>query len=220
MFIIVQSTIFILEKHINPVKCLRRKNYPNDIFINGILCSRKKIMFTQVNVQSQGKQHIKEKGNHILLNYIEKIRMYTWFFKFFISFLKWSTMYNCFISNTTFSYCSYFKICYCQTIESKNKNRGTWVAQSIKHPTLDFSSGHDLKSWKGTTQAPNTRRYLLLSQKAASPQMNHLIYCNNVPCVQFLITLIITVFVSFFVYTFHNPFLNSLLQFQSSFLFG
>ena len=70
--------------------------------------------------------------------------MYTWFFKFFISFLKWSTMYNCFISNTTFSYCSYFKICYCQTIESKNKNRGTWVAQSIKHPTLDFSSGHDL----------------------------------------------------------------------------
>ena len=21
---------------------------------------------------------------------------------------------------------------------------GTWVAQSVKHPTLDFSSGHDL----------------------------------------------------------------------------
>ena len=22
--------------------------------------------------------------------------------------------------------------------------RGTWVAQSVKHPTLDFGSGHDL----------------------------------------------------------------------------
>ena len=23
-------------------------------------------------------------------------------------------------------------------------SRGTWVAQSLKHPTLDFGSGHDL----------------------------------------------------------------------------
>ena len=23
-------------------------------------------------------------------------------------------------------------------------NRGTWVAQSVEHPTPDFSSGHDL----------------------------------------------------------------------------
>ena len=23
--------------------------------------------------------------------------------------------------------------------------RGTWVAQQVKHPTLDFGSGHDLK---------------------------------------------------------------------------
>ena len=23
--------------------------------------------------------------------------------------------------------------------------RGTWVAQSVKHPTLDFGSGHDLR---------------------------------------------------------------------------
>jgi len=26
-----------------------------------------------------------------------------------------------------------------------NVCRGTWVAQSVKHPTLDFSSGHDLR---------------------------------------------------------------------------
>ena len=26
----------------------------------------------------------------------------------------------------------------------KIEPRGTWVAQSVKHPTLDFSSGHDL----------------------------------------------------------------------------
>ena len=25
------------------------------------------------------------------------------------------------------------------------KNRGTWVAQSVKRPTLDFDSGHDLR---------------------------------------------------------------------------
>ena len=24
------------------------------------------------------------------------------------------------------------------------KKQGTWVAQSVKHPTLDFSAGHDL----------------------------------------------------------------------------
>ena len=29
-------------------------------------------------------------------------------------------------------------------IFQKVKNRGSWVAQSVKHPTLDFSSGHDL----------------------------------------------------------------------------
>ena len=26
----------------------------------------------------------------------------------------------------------------------KNIGKGAWVAQSVKHPTLDFSSGHDL----------------------------------------------------------------------------
>ena len=26
----------------------------------------------------------------------------------------------------------------------KSDGRGAWVAQSVKHPTLDFSSGHDL----------------------------------------------------------------------------
>ena len=34
-------------------------------------------------------------------------------------------------------------------VENINKKteitfRGTWVAQSVKHPTLDFGSGHDL----------------------------------------------------------------------------
>ena len=32
--------------------------------------------------------------------------------------------------------------------EVKACSRGTWVAQSVKPPTLDFSSGHDLMvSW-------------------------------------------------------------------------
>ena len=26
-----------------------------------------------------------------------------------------------------------------------SKHRDTWVAQSVKHPALDFNSGHDLK---------------------------------------------------------------------------
>ena len=29
-------------------------------------------------------------------------------------------------------------------IKIKQKNRGIWVAQSVKHPTPDFVSGHDL----------------------------------------------------------------------------
>jgi len=28
--------------------------------------------------------------------------------------------------------------------ENKESKRGLWVAQSVKHPTLDFGSGHDL----------------------------------------------------------------------------
>lgn len=27
----------------------------------------------------------------------------------------------------------------------KNEVEGAWVSQSVKHPTLDFSSGHDLR---------------------------------------------------------------------------
>jgi len=29
--------------------------------------------------------------------------------------------------------------------ENKESKRGLWVAQSVKHPTLDFGSGHDLR---------------------------------------------------------------------------
>ena len=31
-----------------------------------------------------------------------------------------------------------------QGISFKSENRGAWVAQSIKRPTPDFGSGHDL----------------------------------------------------------------------------
>ena len=31
----------------------------------------------------------------------------------------------------------------------KRKSRGAWVAQWVKHPTLDFGSGHDLSLWDG-----------------------------------------------------------------------
>ena len=27
----------------------------------------------------------------------------------------------------------------------KDQKKGAWVAQSVKHPTLDFGSGHDLR---------------------------------------------------------------------------
>ena len=30
------------------------------------------------------------------------------------------------------------------TLKKRKKERGTWVAQSVKRPTLGFSSGHDL----------------------------------------------------------------------------
>ena len=35
-----------------------------------------------------------------------------------------------------------------QTVDGstkKSKRTGTWMAQSVKYPTLDFSSGHDLR---------------------------------------------------------------------------
>ena len=31
---------------------------------------------------------------------------------------------------------------------NENEKRGTWVAQSIKHPTLDLDSGHDVRVMK------------------------------------------------------------------------
>ena len=34
----------------------------------------------------------------------------------------------------------------------KSKKRGTWVAQSVKHSILDFSSGHDLMVHKFETR--------------------------------------------------------------------
>ena len=33
---------------------------------------------------------------------------------------------------------------YVPVLECKIKTRGTWVAQSVKHPTLDIGSGRDL----------------------------------------------------------------------------
>ena len=32
----------------------------------------------------------------------------------------------------------------CKKSNRKTEGKGTWVAPSVKHPTLDFSSGHDL----------------------------------------------------------------------------
>ena len=29
--------------------------------------------------------------------------------------------------------------------QKSSNSRGTWVAQLVKHPTLDFGSGHDLR---------------------------------------------------------------------------
>ena len=38
------------------------------------------------------------------------------------------------------------------------KKRGTWVAQSVKHPTLDFSSGLDLRLVSSSTVSGSTPR--------------------------------------------------------------
>ena len=32
----------------------------------------------------------------------------------------------------------------CIYFNNNNNNKGAWVAQSVKGPTLDFDSGHDL----------------------------------------------------------------------------
>jgi len=34
----------------------------------------------------------------------------------------------------------------------KSNDRGTWVAQSAKHPPLDFDSGHDLRVMRSSPQ--------------------------------------------------------------------
>ena len=44
--------------------------------------------------------------------------------------------------------------------------RGTWVAQSIKHPTLVFGSGHDLRI---VGQGPHSVRSLVLRILSPSP---------------------------------------------------
>ena len=37
-------------------------------------------------------------------------------------------------------------VTYCKNFK-RMETRGIWVAQSVKHPTLDFDSGHDLKGF-------------------------------------------------------------------------
>ena len=39
----------------------------------------------------------------------------------------------------------YFKVYNNIAMDKENHLRGTWLALSVKHPTLDFSSGHDSK---------------------------------------------------------------------------
>ena len=55
--------------------------------------------------------------------------------------------------------------------EHKN-GRGSWVAQSVEHLTLDISSGHDLGVWDGNLpQASNLAGSLLkiLSPSSSAP---------------------------------------------------
>ena len=40
--------------------------------------------------------------------------------------------------------CHYILVIYEQLLFKRSLNSGTWVAQSVKRPLLDFGSGHDL----------------------------------------------------------------------------